>query len=79
MGKTHGKMYASKDIFLGYVTTVNPDSYTKEGEITKTIIALKVRKINKKEKCLLPLYRNFPYYSIDATIPISQKRKRNKF
>lgn len=77
MGKTSGKMYASKEIFLGYVTTVNPDSYTKEGEVTKTVMALRLQKINKAEKRLLPLYKNFPYYSIDATVPISQKRKRN--
>lgn len=76
MGKNNTKIYASKDILLGYVTTVNPDSYTIEGQVIKTILPFKIQRINRKEKRIVPLETYFPYYSIETTTPIVNKMSR---
>lgn len=73
MEKKNSKIYASKDILLGYVTTVNPDSYTIEGQIIKTVLPFKIKKVNRNESRIVPLYTYFPYYSIDKTVPITEK------
>lgn len=76
MDRRNLKIYQTKDIYLGYVTTVNPDSYEVTEQITKTVLALKKQKFNKNQTILIPINTYFPYYSIDKTIPISMKMKR---
>ena len=38
MDKKVRKIYPTKDIVLAYVTTVNPDSYTVDGQLEKSVI-----------------------------------------
>lgn len=75
MVKKSNRFYQTKDILLAYVTTVNPDSYTIEGQIVKTIIAFRKENYGKNIK-LIPVDDNFMYYSVDRIVPISSKRKK---
>jgi len=75
MDKKSKRIYSTKDIVLAYVTTVNPDSYTIEGQLEKSIIALK--KVHYRNKTtLIPIDTYFPYYSIEKTVPIITKMKK---
>jgi len=75
MEKKKNKIYTTKEIYLAYITTVDPDSYTIEGEIKKSVLALKKIK-SKNTEMLIPIDENFPYYSIDEIFPITNKMKR---
>lgn len=68
------QIYATKDIFIAHITTINPDLSTK-WKVIQSSLALKQVKI-KKRKILLPVEQFFPYYSIDEVFPISTKMKR---
>ena len=75
MDKKVRKIYPTKDIVLAYVTTVNPDSYTVDGQLEKSVIAL--RKVHYRNKvALIPVDTYFPYYSVEKTVPIINKMKK---
>jgi len=76
MEKRKLKLYATKNIFIAYITTVNPDSYTIEGQVTKSVLAVKKEMGNKSTNVLVPIDTYFPYYSIDKVCPISTKMNR---
>ena len=75
MDSKQKRIYSTKDIALAYITIVNPDSYTVEGQLEKSVIAL--RKVHYRHRdSLIPLDTYFPYYSIEKTVPIITKMKK---
>ena len=76
MSKKKFKLYQTKNIYLAYVTTVNPDSYTIEGQLIKSVLALESKKHGKKQTSMIPVNPYFPYYSINEVVPISKVLKQ---
>ena len=72
--KQKNKIYATKDIVIAYITTINQDAYPS-GKLTQSVLAFRQIR-NKKQTTLQPIDTYFPYYSIEKTIPIAMKMKR---
>lgn len=67
------KRYQTKNIYIGYITMLDPDAESIEGQVKKGVLALQKQGYNQ---VFVPLQEHYPYYSIDYVIPISKKLKR---
>ncbi len=73
------KIYATKDIFIGYVDTVSFNNLTNEPEIITKILPL--QKTVSKDKDLpdyKPLSKIYEFYSISEIEPIVNSMKDNE-
>ncbi len=79
MEKRNLTIYPTKSVFLGYVTTVNPDSYTLEGQFQKDVVIFKQKKNERNQTIYLPIDGTDRYYSIDQLVPIQERRRKHSF
>lgn len=73
------KIYATKDIFIGYVDTISFNNLTNESQIITKILPL--QKIISKDKDLpnyKPLSKIYEFYSISEIEPIVNSMKDNE-
>lgn len=73
------KIYATKDIYLGYVDTISLNNLTNEPQIITKVLPL--QKVINKDKDLpdyKPLSKIYEFYSISEVEPIVHTMKDNE-
>ncbi len=76
MQKKKKKFYPINHIYIGHVTTVNPDAWEKEEEFQKKVAVFQKVKNDAGFSLYLPLSEHFPYFINQKMIPIKKYKKK---